>query len=867
LSSAWDGKHAISSTRDMSVPSCHYLHAHVANKMSSEADEGTEEVRLDAGGYETAGDLGGRYPNARRAVAANARHAAIDQPTPVSPRNDTSSQDEYTSKINDSDQVARTKAHHRRSLHREDIPALPKIPAHFLSSGRPASITGPSEGATSIKPSRREGSRHAEIFAQQSPLITSRPSTSQGERSAPHRRVASLSNAQTSRRSDAIARARRALEGVDDSELPWPSPSQARRRSLSRPRHVRGEAEITSREEAMARQGRRKDEDLFMEVAEHDVEERNVRPISRGGRVASRLSEIGSRRSLPAETVLTSSADRRPRSSGSTFARPSPRNAGAQSDLSRHVGQYRSSSRASVMPEDAISLSGRSQAGKTHGHRIHSYSMGRDILPPRSAERMRSPELPSYGRRRPSYSAATMQPQKTRQPESSGKAADSPDESPAESSEPKQSLPGSTSVESETADTVWDELDDLKSRIKKLELTGKLPPTSGAAVSGETSERPRTATTAPTTIDSSPKVERKQEPEAKPASTAVETGVGGPGAANIHPLLHNALAKAKPLLNAHLYRSLEATASDALQLAVMTGSAGPQGTTFSAASIINGVTVADRHVRRKADTMCRNLTDLTLALCDGKHEAPSVTASPLVLEPIGSSPTIRYPRSTTSRAGSTSREGSGTRPLSRLEARRSSILGIPPSNSSPRESAEDVSASEQEVTPSAQPQLHRLSRASNRLLSARMPRYEDVSGDEDPTVRPPSRAMTDIGNIRSRVVSSREQNSPGQGGSPRLRETLATRRSNASAVETNRELSRVASLHVDTGRRRWARESTPPVLEEESTDGGGGEYETPSQQVPKRRVTSFGQFSGNRRMGDLPNRAASLSQRRQVLVE
>ena len=136
-------------------------------------------------------------------------------------------------------------------------------------------------------------------------------------------------------------------------------------------------------------------------------------------------------------------------------------------------------------------------------------------------------------------------------------------------------------------------------------MTGKVPSTSGAAVSGEP-ERPRTATTAPTTIDSSPKHDKpvkKPEPEEDPEEVTDANTVGGPSVANIHPNLHSALAKAKPLLNYSLYRSLEATAADALQLVAMTGSAGPQGTAFSAASIINGVTVSDRHVRRKADRL------------------------------------------------------------------------------------------------------------------------------------------------------------------------------------------------------------------------------------------------------------------------
>ena len=608
----------------------------------------------------------------------------------------------------------------------------------------------------------------------------------------------------------------------------------------------------------MARRGSGRHQDLFMELAQDEGSD-EIRPPSRGERVVSRLSHPGQRRSLPADSML----DRRPKSSGGALnGRPASRFDAFPSDLQAHADRYRATpSRANFTQDDTASVSGRSFSGRSQ-----RYSLAAERSPLSSSllrDRVKSPEPPSYGRRRPSFGSAPSQAQKVRQNQVPVKLPDSPDASPAESSEPNRS-PDSTSVDSQTADTVWDELDDLKSRIKKLEVTGKLPPTSGAAISGEASERPRTATTAPTTIDSSPKQERK--PASEPKTAPAENTIGGPKIVSIHPLLHSALAKAKLLLNPTLYRSLEATASDALQLAALTGSAGPQGTTFSAASIINGVTVSDRHVRRKADTMCRNLTDLCLALCEGKHETPSSAASPIVLQPVRPSSSIRHARSSTGLGDSASRVGS--RPISRLEARRTSILGMGSTGSiggSPRESTEDVSASEQEGTPS-RPQnppnpLRRVSRANSRLLSARMPRYDEVSGDEDPTVRPPSRAMTDIGNLRTKLSGQREYNSPGQSRSPGFRESLAARRANARAHEANNELSRISSLTSDVGRRRFVKESTPPVLEEE---GEGTEYQPLSQ--PKRRITSMGQFSA-RRSVEVPNRATSLSSRGPAVVE
>lgn len=764
-----------------------------------------------------------------------------------------------------------TKTQQRHSL-QESIPAIPAIPARFLDDARRASLSTSTRSSTTSEIPRRRYSRGAESVPAPT-LRVERPQTSRGRNSANTKSPRSTSHG----RGNGVAHTKRSTTPHESIAVRSPERESARqnRRSISRAQvHEQTLARLETprteyAEQEMARRAQGKGEDLFLELAQ-DGEDEGVRPPSRSERVASRLSHSGKRRSLPADSILTSSADRRPKSSGNIMSgRPPSRQSTFPSEIQRHMDRYRNApNRAALNRDDSVSVSGRSVSGRANRYSVVPERS--PISPSRYGERMRSPELPAYGRGRPSFGAGQPQTYKGQQTQNSGKAQDLQDGSPADSSEPKQSLPDSASVDSQT-DTVWDELDDLKSRIKKLELTGKLPPSSGAAVSGDSSERPRTATTAPTTIESSPRHEHKPEQETKPAPT--ENTIGGPNAANIHPLLHAALAKAKPLLNSTLYRSLEATAADALQLAALTGSAGPQGTTFSAASIINGVTVSDRHVRRKADTMCRNLTDLCLALCEGKHEAPSVTASPVILEPIQSSPTIRYSRSSIGSGDNLSR-GGPSRAVSRLEARRTSILGarsISNPGTSPRESADEVSASEPEGMPS-QPQappkdLRRVNRASSRLLSARMPRHDETSGDEDPTIRPPSRATTDIGTSRLNTTRQREYNSPGAGqhNSPNLRDSLAVRRANASAYDGNRDVSRVTSMNSDAGgRRRWDRESTPPVLEEEGNDGS--DHQPASSQQPRRRITSLGQFSARRAAAaELPSRAASLSSRRHVV--
>ncbi|KAK5173923.1 uncharacterized protein LTR77_002604 [Saxophila tyrrhenica] len=731
--------------------------------------------------------------------------------------------------------------------------SVPIIPQHLLSTGKRATLQ-PRAARSSVA---NKESRSTLLRPSSPVLPIQRPSTSGGE----HQRRDS-------------ARDSRGHHGGITNTAPPPRPTilTTRRKSFSTiPAHSHEDTlaklETGSTRSEFSKMNRlkaRKNDDLFLELANDQSDSDGARPPSRGERAASRMSQGGKRYSLPyQERRLPFSNDNRPKTSGYVLGNRAPSRLGTSgSDTQRHAERHRNlSSRAGYQTDDAASGSALSSSNRRQ--RYTTLPEQSASSPARPADRVRSPELPHYGRRRPSFGPAPSTAQTNRAGQQNAKQHDSFSESPAESSEPKQSNPDSASVDSDTADTVWDELDDLKSRIKKLELTGKMPPTSAAAVSGESSERPRTATTAPTTIDSSPKhdkPEKKQQSENAPETQISEYVVGGPSVASIHPTLHGALAKAKPLLSGALYRSLEATAADALQLAAMTGSAGPQGTTFSAAAIINGVTASDRHVRRKADTMCRNLTDLCIALCEGKHDAPSVTASPVTLAtPLSNSPSLRYPRSSLGPTDSLTRVNS--RPMSRLEARRTSILGSQAGSigASPI-GGDDVSASEQETTPSISrkdDQL-RIPRPQSRLQRIRQQHYNNqASDDDDPTIRPPSRAMTDIG--RSKPSGPREYSTPQR--SPNLRDSLVARRANASAYEGNRELSRVASLNSESGRtRRFLDPSTPPVLEEE--DGGEGqEYRAVSTQA-SRRVMSLNRHAPRSSGREREGRVASLAGRR-----
>lgn len=227
--------------------------------------------------------------------------------------------------------------------------------------------------------------------------------------------------------------------------------------------------------------------------------------------------------------------------------------------------------------------------------------------------------------------------------------------------------------------TVWDELDDLKSRIHRLEHTGKLPSSSGTATSRLSDERPATATTG-TTMSLLPngKTGRSAPPASSASSSRKEA----------HHILRSALAKSKPLLSPHVFRALESAAQDAVELSGMMGSPGQPGPISSGASTIGpGSNVTDRQLRRKADGVCRSLTELCVALGEDTVAVPRsahATQPALPLGQLDGPVTPTLPRSlsglSVARRASIATEqnmpksNSSPRALSRLEERRNSLL-------------------------------------------------------------------------------------------------------------------------------------------------------------------------------------------------
>ncbi|KIH90630.1 hypothetical protein SPBR_00034 [Sporothrix brasiliensis 5110] len=183
------------------------------------------------------------------------------------------------------------------------------------------------------------------------------------------------------------------------------------------------------------------------------------------------------------------------------------------------------------------------------------------------------------------------------------------------------------STASAAPSTVWDELDDLKSRMRRLELTGKIPPTAGAAMSRASDERPRTATTSATTLSGSPKRVATNGLAADVRSTTSsqlqqqqlqQQPLQSPQQVS-PPVLLSALRGLKPHVSDEVFGAIENAATEALALTQMVGVAGQPGPISSGASSIGTSmpsTVTDRQLRRKAESICRSLTELCLTLND-----------------------------------------------------------------------------------------------------------------------------------------------------------------------------------------------------------------------------------------------------------
>lgn len=397
-----------------------------------------------------------------------------------------------------------------------------------------------------------------------------------------------------------------------------------------------------------------------------------------------------------------------------------------------------------------------------------------------------------------------------------------------------------SSVSTAAPSTVWDELDDLKSRIRKLELTGKLPQSSAAAMSSV--ERPRTATTAATTMSASP----KHNTVTTPLQSTIE---GVPS--TVHPLLHEALANAKSIVSHDVYQKLQATAQDSLQLAAMTS--------FDNNGVRNGVSAAaDRQLRRRTESMCRNLTELAIALAsESRSTQPPYRPSS---RDYHISPHVGL----RSRRYSQENESSDRLPFtsrvhSRLDTRRASTQ---------TGSVHVAQVSPERESPASLPQQHvsqaRALRPSGTFRNRRAQNFLDGANDKEdpasgPAVRPVSRAMTDVAGIRrsSRDHAGFSREYTSQHPMPTLISAASVERSplpsnlSTNFISRRKFSSPVHSAAIESSplapKQSWSRIS---IVNQENNDSSPRSVESTSEE-PKsaRSVTTRRSFGFASRLG------------------
>ncbi|PNY27688.1 Uncharacterized protein TCAP_02382 [Tolypocladium capitatum] len=357
---------------------------------------------------------------------------------------------------------------------------------------------------------------------------------------------------------------------------------------------------------------------------------------------------------------------------------------------------------------------------------------------------------------------------------------------------------GTESTASTTApSTVWDELDDIKSRIHRLELTGKMPSTSGAAVSRLSDERPATATTTVTTMSLSPK--RQGQPAEATSAT--------PPQREVHPLLHAALAKSKPFMSPEVYRALESVANDAIGLSAMMGAPGQPGPISSGASTIgSGNNMTDRQLRRKADGVCRSLTELCVALGEDaaaqpRSVQPTQSTFPQLDGPVA--PTIPKshsglpaPRRASIAVEQTlPKSNSSPRALSKFEERRNHLLNgtaFP----TPRASGSNAS------TP-GDPSMNR--RSSLMIPRTRRAVTEEPEDDRNSSLLRTRRAGTeepDEGRITSLLVRNRRGTVGEEGDESRFRAPSRANTEVNTIRGQGRDYAQEAQMPPSDGRRR-----------------------------------------------------------------
>ena len=579
-----------------------------------------------------------------------------------------------------------------------------------------------------------------------------------------------------------------------------------------------GQRDETKKDRISYRRSHDPNEDLFLDLARDTST--NDGPATRSERRRSHFSNTG----MSQTRVTRPSSSGRPYTSGDAAGKHKPSEFSFDSIL--RPSPPKAASRAA---ENGYAQN-RSYAASAHplGGDKRTSSNGISFGSSTSVQEQ-SPEIPMpYGRRRSIREASpggvlnphilkTLSQPMNRQYESQTLQGTSPLGQGINQEAPQRA--GTESTVSTTApSTVWDELDDLKSRLRKLELTGTLPKSSDAAITNVLQKRPNTATTTMTTISSSPK--HRQIDSLSPEAPITKSQ----GLLNLHPLLHTALAKAEYSLSPSLYNALETTASDALTLAAMTASTGSRGGSPSTVSINGPAQSIDKQLRRKADSMCRSLTELCIALAEDGPDSDATKSRSRSVDTNSTEMALPKPR-LLHLSSDESETRSSSRVMTRLEARRASLLASSPLNGR-RGSAQELATPPQTVTPLT----NRTERAPSQYLRDQS-NGEGCNASSRP--RPPSRAATEIGKTRpspqtriSREYTSQHPMPTNAQPSPVTQSAIPPRKSYFVSATSS-----PLTPNVQPGNRRYMDRSTPPS----SADSAR------LVEARQRRIASLGQ--------------------------
>jgi hypothetical protein len=415
----------------------------------------------------------------------------------------------------------------------------------------------------------------------------------------------------------------------------------------------------------------------------------------------------------------------------------------------------------------------------------------------------------------------------------------------------KARLDGTTesTLSTTSPSTVWDELDDLKSRIRKLELTGKLPASSAAAMSSASSERPRTAATTATTLSSSPKQKHVRKSSSSPEAPSCAVT-----AASVQTLLQSALAKAKNAVGSEVYNALEATATDALTLTNMLASTSTT-TISSNSSSATGIGMSERQAKRKADSLCRGLTEVCLALTEGQTatqpssqpQQPQEQTRPRSrhqkilagdVSDAVSTNTTRYRRRMSHEPETAAQHDSGVQTHNRFDNQRANTIHLGSSTVRRERLSHDETASSPHTPSLAAPtsRLHRLS-GSHRIMR------EDNSNERvsifSRTMT--SRAATEVDGHNTESPSSRYSTSHSQQpkGTPLLSSSLAQRRMFATPLSAGNVIPTASSLKIQPGSRRYGGSAALGYSDRGASEPPSGKSDTisPSQGLHHTRIS------------------------------